>query len=687
MTQLMPIVDLAEIAWWFVLLFVTGLAALPLARHICPGSHDRGYLAAKVLGWLIMSWVPWLLASFGLISFKDSGPVIGFLVLAAIFGLLRRDWAWPGWRRLLAFEAMFAALFVAGLFVRLGLPDLSTLEKFTNLGFMTTAMRTDAMPPVDMWLAGSTINYYYLGHVGAALWASLAGVAPDHAYQLHMATLFALTGIGIYRLTSELAGQVPAVARAVAGGTAALLVLFAGNLHSVLYTLFRPWMGSTLETFVPSASTRFVGYDPVTSDKTITEFAAYSFHVGDMHGHVLATPAFLLALSLLWSVLKDDRGTSGHNWLRLAVLGWVGGLCYATNAFDVAILGLMAGFVWLALLLEDLRARAPDRLDGHVAGGLFTLLCGFAGVAPFIADFSPFANGVVLSDVRTPFWQLMVLYGHFSLPLIILVALLALWRPASPQLVFIALLAALVVALIAIPEIVYVDDIYREEFRRANTMFKLSYRAQMLIFVISAWVVLTLAMRGTHVRRIIAAVTAVPVLATFIYVADTVRPIPEGGLKLDGLGFLGEERAMIEAVARLPLDHGEAILEASGPSFSQFARVSTVTGKPTVLGWFEHQWLWRNGPEIPNRRRADVDQLYRSTDPLTVCRLLEMHNVRYIVLAEREREANSESDFKVLRDIGEPVFEDEGMAVFEVRQDRCRQWLSLVPSSAVGGGT
>ena len=676
MIPVLPVSDLFEIARYLLWMLLTGLLAFPLARRLFPASADRGYLAAKILGWLLVSYVPWLLASMRLISFNDHGVFVGLAALGVIAILFRREGFWPEWRRLLACEVLVAGLFVVGLCIRLMKPELTGLEKFTNLGFMTAVLRAENFPPEDMWLAGETINYYFLGHVGAAFWTRLVDVSPDHGYQLHMAALFALTGAGVFRLTLELCHRGRRGARRAAAWVSTGLVLLAGNLHSVLYTVLRPLMGSAFEAYAPSNSTRFIGYEPETQDKTITEFVAYSFHVGDMHGHVLATPVFLLALNLLWAIWKNRGAEAGNDRLRVVVLGWTMGVCYATNAWDLAIIGLMAAIVWSFLILPDLRTSGMRRLDRHVADGFLTLFSAFAATAPFIAGFTPFANGAVISDIHSPLWQLAVLYGHGILPLLGIGLLLG-WpgRARSPEILFVAMLAVFAVALIAIPEFIYVDDILRDEFRRANTMFKLSYRAQMLIFIISVCVIYALLCERSLVRRIIGTLAAVPVLATFIFAGYTLTALPSTA-GLDGLGFLGEERALVETVRAMPLAEGEAILEANGRSFTEYNPVSAVTGKPTVLGWFEHEWLWRNTPEIGNRRKADIDGIYQATEALAACRLLGLYNVRYVVIASLERKAYPEAEFEVLRSLGWLVFDDSRNVVLELDRARCGRIVS-----------
>ena len=45
------------------------------------------------------------------------------------------------------------------------------------------------------------------------------------------------------------------------------------------------------------------------------------------------------------------------------------------------------------------------------------------------------------------------------------------------------------------------------------------------------------------------------------------------------------------------------VLEAPGDSYKDYDnRVSAMTGLPTVLGWYVHEWLWRNDTDDLNTK-------------------------------------------------------------------------------------
>ncbi len=50
------------------------------------------------------------------------------------------------------------------------------------------------------------------------------------------------------------------------------------------------------------------------------------------------------------------------------------------------------------------------------------------------------------------------------------------------------------------------------------------------------------------------------------------------------------------------------VLEANGDSYTGFERVSASTGLPTILGWYVHEWLWRNDTEDLNVKSTDIQE-------------------------------------------------------------------------------
>ena len=110
------------------------------------------------------------------------------------------------------------------------------------------------VPPYDPWFAGGYINYYYYGFVLIGALIHLTAVPPFVAYNLAIATIFALVASAAFGVAISLV-MGPAAARVdpgavVAGVASAVGLCLLGNLDGGLQLLEGLWKlgGSGLES-------------------------------------------------------------------------------------------------------------------------------------------------------------------------------------------------------------------------------------------------------------------------------------------------------------------------------------------------------------------------------------------------------------------------------------------------------
>jgi uncharacterized membrane protein len=660
----LPPEHLAEVLRSWAWLGLATWLARPLAQKLL--GEAGGWIAAGLLAWAAVGWWPWVCAALGLIGFSQAS-LAGLALLGA-----SRLWIRPlppgaPSRHALPAALAYLALFWLGLAQRLGKAPLSGLEKFTDMGFLAAAMRSDTMPPQDAWYAGAEINYYYLGQAMTAAWGHLARAAPDHAYQIAMANLFALTGLAVFALTHDLTRSAGPRIAGVLATTASLLTLYGGNLHSALYTLLRPLMQASTPEFYFPDSTRFIGFDPPGPDKGFTEFPAYAFAVGDLHAHVIATPVFLFGLMLLLAILRAGLSAQKVRLGPALALGWVLGLLIGMNAWDVAILGVIA-LVGAMILLVQRKPRLASRLDtiGFVA--ITALATAFLTAAPFLGSFHPFAQGIEFAPAQTPLWQLLVIYGA-ALPAGLLLIVQIAFGRARRDLLLTALMFSAALLLIALPETVIVRDIYGLDYARANTMFKLSFRAQTLL-IIAGLASLAPAIAIGRAWFLASLFALAALLAPLAYLPQIATPL-SAIRSLDGLAFLGPERGLVEAVRGLPLGPGQSLIEASGDAFGATARVASMTGQPAILGWAGHEWLWRGDPEGVFRRADRIKAFYTEGDSKARCALIRSFGLRYVILGKIERDTYPVLNLPALHALGPVIFRDQGGEIIQIDPDRC----------------
>lgn len=110
-------------------------------------------------------------------------------------------------------------------------------------------------------------------------------------------------------------------------------------------------------------------------------------------------------------------------------------------------------------------------------------------------------------------------------------------------------------------------------------------------------------------------------------------------------------------------DYG-ILAEAVGGSYSNSARISSLTGLPTVLGWPGHELQWRGGVREMGSREGDIQLLYSTPDWLTAKEVIEKYSIRYIYIGDLER-----SKYTIIEDKFQEflilVFENSTVRIYE----------------------
>jgi len=345
-------------------------------------------------------------------------------------------------------------------------------------------------------------------------------------------------------------------------------------------------------------------------------------------------------------------------------------LCFATtfmtNIWDIPIYFLVTGLL--------LWRRRSWKYSGALccALGVVSVLLSI----PFHLNFQNIAKGVALVDFRSPPWMLLVLWGF---PLFLTVNYFVFRKyvardgGTSKMCSYISVLLAVSWLLILIPEIVYVKDIYINSYQRANTMFKLTYQSFIMFSLAGGYIVVkTLSNLKPKLSHFLYAV-ALFVLLIFVFIYPFYAIRSYYGLKnyqgLEGLKWLEQQYPDdFEAITWLKenVKNQPVILEAVGESYTDFARVSSNTGLPTVCGWTVHEWLWRGSYDGPGERAEDVRKIYESANAKEAEDLLTKYKIEYIFVGELERQKYTGLLEERFGRMGKTVFENEGTKIYKV---------------------
>jgi YYY domain-containing protein len=462
-------------SWWLGI-EILGLAALPLAWRLFRNLPDRGYPLAKPLGILLTSYLVWVSCSFGFLANTRSAILLCLLVVAALSAL----WYFRGRatsareaglesghgpagllgfirdnsRLIVANEVLFAVAFGLWVLVRAYNPEIAGTEKPMDFAFLNGILRSEYFPPLDPWLSGFAISYYYFGYAIVAVLTRLSGVPSEVAFNLAIALLFALAASGAFSLTYNLVarhqegGKKGAALPTAFGALGALFVAVMGNLEGALEAMHTRGLGSS--SFWEWIDVKNLASAPITGSwiptdnwwwwrasrvvhdvvfgaeqEVIDEFPFFSFLLGDMHPHVLALPFVLLALGLALNLFWSKRDAS---WGEIFVLGvCLGGLGFL-NSWDLPI------YLFVCLVAYALASYQRNGGWGRswmTDVGYFAIalvaLC-FLLYLPFWISFRSQAGGVApVLLVKTRLHQYLIMFGVF-IYLVTPLSFYALWR-------------------------------------------------------------------------------------------------------------------------------------------------------------------------------------------------------------------------------------------------------------------
>jgi YYY domain-containing protein len=318
-------------------------------------------------------------------------------------------------------------------------------EKFLDFGLLASLLRASHLPPEDFWFAGEPMQYYYGGHLISSLLARLTGTPPRYAYNLALATFYALLVTGAYGLASAIAAD-HGVSRRASGALGAFFVGFAANLVTALYAALRMLPDALSGAIAAAVADRSAlsaeallrspsEYSYWTASRvirgTVNEFPLFAWLNGDLHAHMMSTPFLMLVAALGYAYTRTpatDRRQ--RRWLVFGACPPLVGLLAVVNTWS---LPTAVGVLWLALTFGPahpatlLPSRLGDRLlvlDGSILArelartgaallaGLAVLLGALAWSGPFwLASAS--GRAVALVAERSTLTGLLLVHGAF----------------------------------------------------------------------------------------------------------------------------------------------------------------------------------------------------------------------------------------------------------------------------------
>ncbi len=488
---------------WWLIIEILGWLALPFCMRVFRWLPDRGYTLSKAFGLLLASYFLWLGGSTGFLYNDLGGILMAILIVAglSIWALSsKNDEKSPSLPSLLEFlrthkrliitsEVLFILAFAAWAGLRSYAPYKimeTGGEKFMEIAFLNGILSSKTFPPLDPWLSGFSISYYYFGYVMMALLTRLSGAPAGIGFDLSNALLFSLTALGslgvAYNLiglsAQRLQGKSPSEVwwdgkALVFGLLGALMTTLMANLEGVLESLRSSGMlpEGVLAWFdIPDLASAPVtnSWDPGISSgwwwwrgsrvlqdynllgqrqgiSPITEFPFFSFLLGDNHPHVLGLPLVLVAISFALNLFEgqlrrktEPQSTASWwnipgfcldgNWLVFLTGGVIlGGLAF-NNTWDFPI---YLGLTLLAYTAASLAGKSDLKANDLLRPFILAVGWGLLSIGLYIFFYISFSSqaGGILPYIFPPtrLVQYFVMFGPFVFILLAFAGLYT-WR-------------------------------------------------------------------------------------------------------------------------------------------------------------------------------------------------------------------------------------------------------------------
>lgn len=651
------LIQLFDIFKWYIAIQLLGIIGFILGYKIFQPLKYHGFCISKTFGLFLISTLIWFLCNqkLALISYSSASIYILLLIFLGFtyywFLHIKNeviDFISKNWKYLLYIELTFLIAFLVFVLLRTYTPNIEGTEKPLEFVVINSILRTDYLPPIDAWLSGYTINYYYLGQFMFCNLIKLTMIDSSIGFNLVNPTVLSLVLIGSFEFIYELTKKISW------GILASFMTGLMGNLEPVVQIInngldahaFRWWEAGHI---IPNS---------------FPEFPYWSFLHSDVHAHFLVHPFTIMFLFLMLTfiysgnyliTLEDfkNRNKLALNTLYCTVLGSF----MLINSWNYpSVIALTFAGLYIHCYLNLPKTSIIVNILRIFPPSLFYMLFSYLIYLAFYAYFtSPVQGlGIVEASTRTTLGQFLMLLSVFLLPvcvllitefvnkvilnknlslqnrislaaiIIILIAIpflatksyvivlsfvICLYfgirlitRKQSAEQSIISAIMLLVFSLIITCELIYVNDLFTGEYERQNTVAKSYIQILLLLPIATSYLMFHISnnkyLNKTFNDVYIVTISILIILSSnFLWLGTYSKSnhfervyneenwhVPT----LDGSYYIKVKYdGEYEGIMWLK-EHAtknDVVLETEGAPYSHYGRVASQTGIPSLINW------------------------------------------------------------------------------------------------------
>ena len=206
---------------------------------------------------------------------------------------------------------------------------------------------------------------------------------------------------------------------------------------------------------------------------------------------------------------------------------------------------------------------------------------------------------------------------------------------------FAQIIIILGVLLCFIPEFFYLRDQFGW---RMNTIFKFYFQGWIFLSLAAAFSIAEiLFLSKANNKRIISflmitLILSIGLIYPFFALREKTNSFRNFDWSLDGNSYYAKSNLLEnDAISFLSsVDYG-TIAEAVGGSYSNYGRVSKLSGLPSVLGWPGHESQWRGGAAEIGNRESDIKDLFITSNWDFAKSILDRYKIQYVFVGNLEK--------------------------------------------------
>ena len=273
----------------------------------------------------------------------------------------------------------------------------------------------------------------------------------------------------------------------------------------------------------------------------------------------------------------------------------------------------------------------------------------------------------------------LYLLPYFVLQSLCIYSILWMWlyRISDKNMIFSLILIFASLSLIQFPEILFLDDNFSSPTERMNTVFKFYYASWILLATVSGYIIYCIMNKFAPYFKLKKTLLPLYALLFIVFLGSSYYTVAAFKYNVDNSEleeFTLDGISVWEAGERQAIEYfkqnansTDVILEAVGPDYSQFSRISSGTGLSTVLGWAGHEYQWRGNLEIINQRKDDIVRLYSSVDVDESQVLINKYDIQYIYIGKNERNVYGGQGIDKFYEIMDLVYKGSDVLIFKRR--------------------